>query len=224
MNWTRRSTVVVLLCIGMVLGTVTSALANEYTTATEQSADYGSQVTRTDNAVTCTGSGTGFVFSDLWQGIQDDDGWIEVGTSYCDYGDTAAKWVWARKTSSGSYYESVLKRNTSLASHTFKIKNTTGGFWNVYIDGTTYVTAANHTGFANSADVGLEVTSSRMSSTQSATYEGSLLAWISTTYAQSWSGEDSCYRSSSLMSGKWITSSLWRHSLNVSGYSNSTCP
>ena len=208
-----------------VLPISTAALgANEYGTATENTANYGSKVTRTEVGVSCVGTGAGFVFDDLWQGIQDDSGWIEVGTSYCDAGDPAAKWVYAYYTPSTGYAELVLQRNVSVGtSHDFKIENPSDDKWNVKIDGDTKVSLV---GFGNgstlnSADVGLEVLN-RMSSTQFHTYESDLKAWFTRTADNPWAGMDACTDTDSKIYPAWVSANEWRHTLNVSA-SESGC-
>jgi hypothetical protein len=69
--------------------------ANYYGTGDELAGNWGSQVTRLEVPVTCSGSGSGFVFDDLWQGVQNDAGWVEIGTSFCDQDDIYSKWVYA---------------------------------------------------------------------------------------------------------------------------------
>jgi len=217
----------------LVLATSTFLLAfalpalavNEYGVATETSANYGSEVRRIEVAVTCVGTGSGFVFDDLWQGIQGDDGWIEIGTEHCASGDPNPRWVWANYLPGAGYYESVLQRNVAVnTTHTFKVWNFSGAHWRVYIDGYSYASAfgfgAGST--ANSADVGLEVTQSRMNSTQTYTYESYLRAWSVQGTSQAWSGQDSCTDTDAKIYTKWITAVSWRHTLNVSA-TQSTC-
>ena len=191
--------------------------ANQYGTGHENSANYGMQATRIERAVTCVGTGAGFVFDDQWQGVQDDVGWVEVGTSFCDQGAPAAKWVWARYTPSLGYYESVIQYNITIGTtHTFKIYNYNQGYWGVYIDGTRKVSGNYGAGStSNTADVGLEVTDSRINSTQNTTSETNLYAWSTQSSASSWSGADSCRDTSSHIYPQWIAYDWWRHTLNV---------
>lgn len=201
------------------------AQESEWGIAREYDANYGSQVQRGEVGVTCVGSGAGFVFDDLWQGIQSDSGWIEVGTSFCDSGDPAAKWVWARYTPAYGYYESVIQRNIAIGpSHTFKIHNYADDIWRVYIDGGLKVSLIGYGNgsTANSADVGLEVTSNRMDSTQYYTYESQLTAWSSRASSGSWAGMDYCRDTDTRIYPKWISATSWRHTLNYSA-SQSTC-
>lgn len=193
------------------------ASANDYGVATELSADNGAELQRIEISVTCIGTGSGFVFDDMWQGIQDDAGWIELGTSFCDQGDPNAKWIWARYTPSWGYLEGVIQRNVATGwNNVFKIWNYSGGNWKAYING------SERQGFfgygagsdANSATVGLEVTASRINSTQAATYETSLKAWSTPTTWAYWAGRDACDDTSTHIYPKWITDQSWRHSLN----------
>jgi len=208
----------------LILAISATALGNEYGTAIENTGNWGSRLTRTEVGVSCVGTGVGFVFDDLWQGIQEDTGWIEVGTSYCDAGDPAAKWVYAYYTESTGYAELVLQRNVSVGStHTFKIKNPSENKWNVKIDGVTKVSLV---GFGNgsnlnSAEVGLEV-SNRMNSTQFHTYESTLKAWFTRTNVNPWSGMDACSDSHARIYPAWVSANEWRHTLNVSA-SESAC-
>jgi len=147
-----------------------------------------------------------------------------VGTSYCDSGDPNAKWVWGRYTTSGGYYEAVIQRNILVGStHRFKIKNYSGGNWRVYIDGSTKVSLFGYgAGSAsNSADVGLEVSPSRMASTQSYTYEDYLVAWSTFANVDFWSGMDACADTDSAIYPKWILAYRWRHTLNVNATQSS---
>lgn len=202
-----------------------AALGNDYSIAREFSADYGSYTVRADQAVTCVGSGSGFVFNDLWQGTENDAGWVEVGTSYCDAADARPKFVWAYRRSNGYYYEQVAQYNVGNGTRSFLIQSPNAdGTWKIYIGGTFIAQVTGMNGYQNSADVGLEVTASRMSSTVPATYSDYLRAYTTRSNYSLWSGMDACSRTSAAMSGRWISSSNWRHSLNVSGLSNSSCP
>ena len=213
--------VLVLFAVGV--GNALATHDHEYSVGTENSADYGSQVKRIDKATTCPGSGAGFVFNDMWQGTENDESWIEVGTSFCDWEDDDAKWIYA-EYSSGVYWEAVLKWNTSLANHTMKIINiNSSGRWDVIIDGTLRAIVYNMVGFNNSTDVGLEVTPSRMNSVQPAVYNRYLRYWYTRSSSNSWAGEDACRRTDNDFSGKWISANKWRTTLNTSGYSNSSC-
>lgn len=203
----------------VLAGTASLASANEYGVATEFSANFGAQTVRVDGSVTCAGGGAGFVFNDLWQGIQDDSGWLEVGTSWCDAGDPAAKWVWARYTQSAGYYEAVIQRNVSTGpnAHTFKIWNYAGPSWRIYIDGAikvTFIGLGSGTA-ANSADVGLEVTPSRMGSIGNSTTHSSLTAWSAQGGSAPWSGQDFCHDTDPDIYPRWVLPTQWRHTLNI---------
>jgi hypothetical protein len=200
------------------------ALARDYGIAHENSANYGMQLTRTEVGVNCQGSGSGFVFNDMWQGIQDDAGWIELGTSYCDPGNSSRWYVYARYTPAGGYTETVIDYDAPSGTHTFKIWNYSGVYWSLSVDGRQLGVYNGGAGGAsgNSADVGLEVTSSRINSTQNATHEVYLKAWSSRNTMSSWSGRDSCSDTSSHIYPAWIYDFQWRHSLNVS-MSQSSC-
>ena len=200
------------------------AVTNYYGTGHEESADYGSQVTRSDGTVTCTGTGSGFVFDDLWQGTATDTGWIEIGSSYCDVLHPLDKWVWAYFKIPNTYYESVLTYSppNPASSHTYKIWNSYGGIWGIYIDGATWVTLngifPGGSSF-NSADVGLEVTPSRINSHQAWTAFNSLRAWTTQSTSASWSGNDDCRDTSSHIYPAWLSNTSFRTALN---YSQST--
>jgi hypothetical protein len=213
----RQRLFLALGAVFLLLGFSSPALADrDYGIAREFAADYDSQVTRTEGAVTCVGTGTGFVFNDLWQGTENDRGWIEVGTSYCDPGDPNAKWVWAWNSPSSGYYESVLQRNVPLGTtHTFKIHNHYRRRWRVSIDGATRANVDHYVpgGTGNSADVGLEVLN-RMNSTQAYQLETGLRAWTSRASSQYWSGRDDCVDTDADIYPKWLGDTYWRHTLN----------
>lgn len=159
------------------------------------------------------------MFDDLWQSVKDATGWIEVGTSFCDQGSPAAKWVYAYYTPATGYYESVIQYNIPTGTtHKFKIRNYSTTYWAVYIDDSAKASGLNfgYGGSVNRADVGLDVTPSRISSTQDSTSETGLLNWKTSTWVQSWSGADYCRDSSSHIYPQWIGYDWWRHSLNVS--------
>lgn len=200
-----------------VIGASVASATNLYGIGHEFDANFGMQATRVETAVTCVGTGSGFVFDDMWQGIQDDTGWIEVGTSFCDSGANAAKWVWARDTTADGYYESVIQYNVSVGNtNTFKIWNYTTSYWQVYINGSVKASGNYGAGStSNSADVGLEVTPSRIGSTQNSTSENGLLAWKVQGSSQAWSGADSCSDTSSHIYPEWISYTWWRHGLNA---------
>lgn len=209
---------------GLLLTLASAAQANDYGTGTEYDANFGAQATRIETAVTCVGSGAGFVFDDMWQGIQGDAGWIEVGTSFCDLGANAAKWIWARYTPALGYYESVILYNVQVGTtNTFKIWNYTTTYWQVYINGGVKASGNYGAGStSNSADVGLEVTSSRINSTQNSTSETNLLAWKVQGSSQAWSGADACLDTSARIYPQWISYTWWRHGLNAV-YPQSAC-
>lgn len=210
--------------MAMLALTPLTAIANNYSIAHEDRAQNGSKTNRDDEAVTCqSGSvAAGFVFSDLWQGVGDDAGWLEIGTSYCDLSDPDPKWVWARKRPNGDYYENTLNFNAGNGTHVWKIINTTAdGEWELQIDGDWWVITNINGGYDNSADVGLEVLN-RMSSTQPLTIQSVLRAWPNRNSSEDWSGTDWCRRTHPDMRGHWNSQVAWRHGLNVSG-SNSTC-
>lgn len=223
--YVRRIRLSVLGSLALVT-VATLVSANQYGIATEASANYGSELTRAEVPVTCVGTGGGFVFNDMWQGVQSNAGWIEVGTSYCDAGNPAAKWVWARYTPALGYYESVIQYNSPSGTHKFKIWNYYTTNWAVYINDSAkaYPINLGAGSSGNSTDVGLEVTDSRIGSTQNATYSSLLKAWSTqpTGAWAYWSGQDACSDTSSHIYPKWIVDSQFRNSLNVS-LSQSTC-
>jgi hypothetical protein len=207
------------LALSVRFAFATPLVANEYGIATEFDANYGSQVYRYERGVRCAGSGPGFVFNDLWQGISSDLGWIEVGTSHCDEGDPAPKWVWARYLPDIGYYESIIQRGIRVdEGHTFKIWSHSDGNWRIIIDGSVKVSLFGYgSGYeGNSADVGLEVTDSRMGSVQMATHEDLLLAWSARATVAAWSGRDRCRDTDARIYPRWVADDEWRHALNWS--------
>jgi hypothetical protein len=199
---------------------VPSLAANQHGIGHENAANYGVQLVRNEVAVTCQGTGSGFVFNDMWQGIQDDAGWIELGTSYCDPGNTSRWYVYARYTPAWGYTETVIDYDAPSGQHTFKIWNyggTGGVYWNMSVDGLQLGLynggAAGSAG--NSADVGLEVTDSRINSTQGHTYNTQLKAWSARNTSVAWSGRDSCADTSSKIYSRWWTDTQWLNSLNT---------
>lgn len=200
-----------------------------YATGTETSSNYGTASTRNDQSVTCSGSGEGFVFHDMWQGVQADAGWVEAGTSYCDSGDPAAKYVWAYRSSSGTYYENVLSRNVPLNQDVnWKITNPNGSKWEVYINGSvraTVVGLSDGSFAANTADVGLEVHPNRYNSVVPASTVHKNLDFQATMGGNwtDWSGRDTCHDDRSPAQGAWASSVEWKYSYNAADPGGTSC-
>lgn len=114
---------------------------------------------------------------------------------------------------------SIIQRDIQTnEGHTFKIWSHSDGNWRIYIDGSIKVSLLGYgSGYAgNSADVGLEVTASRMGSIQMAVYEDLLLAWSTRATAAPWSGRDTCRDTDAKIYPRWISDDEWRHALNWS--------
>ncbi len=227
----KRSTMkaaAALVAVGWKFSPNPLAAASEHGTGQEYRADEGSYVVRTDPvSVTACGSSVTpkpFVFHDLWQMAGNPgDGqyigaqWTEVGTSYCDQYGMSAKYVYARQTSGGNYFEYALPEVFLSQSTKFKINrgstSGSGAYYTAQIitpsvgrtinAGTMLSTNEQQGTFGNWAQVGLEVQDRPNSIVQETGYTD--LAGRNQGSWESWAGRDGCFQTGDKSRGWWHT-------------------